>query len=144
MLPRALLDTKKSPKMGQNSIISSFFARRAKKNIGRRPKPSAGARSSIFQFFLKVIIFLINVIRLNLKIQLNLVYYYIFLYVHKITFLSLILYNFFQVTIYSFKIKLLIFVCHCGLYSSFQDQNHGLFDKVLHEKITDKTKIKKI
>ena len=32
-------------KMGQSSIISSFFAQRAKKNLGLRPKPSAGARS---------------------------------------------------------------------------------------------------
>ena len=33
-----------SPKMGQNSMISPFFARRAKKALAL-PKPSAGARS---------------------------------------------------------------------------------------------------
>ena len=34
----------KLPKMGQNSLITSFFAQRAKKSLSRRPKPSAGAR----------------------------------------------------------------------------------------------------
>ena len=36
----------KLSKMGRNSILSFFFfARRAKKSLGRRPKPTAGARS---------------------------------------------------------------------------------------------------
>ena len=36
----------KFPKMGQNSIISSlFFCPKGEKSLGRRPKPSTGARS---------------------------------------------------------------------------------------------------
>ena len=33
---------KKLPKMSQNSIIGPFFARRATKALGQRPKASAG------------------------------------------------------------------------------------------------------
>ena len=39
MLPWLLLDTKKLPKMGQNSIKSSFFARRAKKALAEGQRP---------------------------------------------------------------------------------------------------------
>ena len=33
------------PKIGQNSTMIFFGARRTKKDLGQRPKPSAGARS---------------------------------------------------------------------------------------------------
>ena len=38
-------EQQKWPKMGRNSIISSFFCLKAKKSLGQRPKPSAEARS---------------------------------------------------------------------------------------------------
>ena len=44
-LSKLLRLVQKWPKMSTNSAKSSFFAGRAKKSLGQRPKPSAGARS---------------------------------------------------------------------------------------------------